>query len=164
MRTVFLSFVAVALLAIGADPAYAQRGRGDDIGLARQGVRPEIETITGTVSDLLIQPCEMTTGRSIVGAHVILTTPDRGELNVHLGPATDLSDLVADVQKGDAVVAEVFRTEKLPAGQVIAKTLDLDGQQYVLRDDTLRPVWAGQGAGRGTGRGMGRGLRGPGGR
>ena len=156
-------FVAVALASLTA-PAWAQRGTGEDAGIVRQGLSPDILTVTGTVADLKIEPCAMTTGRSIVGAHILLATPDGTELNIHLGPATDLADLVADVQKGDSVTASVFRTDRLPADAYIARDLTIDDASYILRDASLRPVWAGgragtngQGRGMGPGRGMGRG-------
>ncbi len=162
MKSYLLPVLVATLIGLGADPAMGQRGRGEDIGLARQGVNPPIETVTGTIDDLLIQPCAMTTGRSIVGAHVIIATEDRGELNVHLGPATELTDLINDLQKGDAITAAVFRTANLPDGQAIATEVAVDGASYLLRDETLRPVWAGTRSGRGVnrpmrGRGPGRG-------
>jgi hypothetical protein len=38
----------------------------------------------------------------------------------------------------------VFQTDKLPKDQFIAKEVAINGESTVLRDDKLKPVWAGK--------------------
>ena len=157
MKSYLLNSLLLVFLLLFVNTAHAQRGVGDAVGLSARGVTPDVVTISGSVVDLKIAPCEMSTGPSLVGAHVILADAERGEINLHLGPATEVGDVVSHLQKGDAVVAAVFRTDKLPADQFIARDLQVDDQQFVLRDATLRPVWAGSAQGL-----NGRGRSGPG--
>jgi hypothetical protein len=46
---------------------------------------------------------------------------------------------------GQNVVVDVFRTEKLPADHYVAVRLNTDGKAITLRDESLRPIWAGTG-------------------
>jgi hypothetical protein len=66
--------VAMALLLglLFAVPAAAHKGMGEPIGVARQAVKPPIETLSGTIRDIKIGPYERTTGRSLEGVHLIV--------------------------------------------------------------------------------------------
>ena len=171
MRTaLFLSAAAIALTAIGA-PVLAQRGTGDEQGIVRSGVAVEPAAVAGIVTDVMQTQCAETTGRSPVGVHLIVDAPDGEPINLHLGPLTAMDDVLAAVQEGDVIQAEAFRTDALAADNYVARTLTVDGRTFALRDDDLRPVWAGgtgqrAGMGRGDGRGRtggGQGGRGQGG-
>ena len=49
-------------------------------------VKPDTVALEGTLSAIEIGPCQHTTGRSMVGTHLIVTSADQKKLNVHLGP------------------------------------------------------------------------------
>lgn len=134
------SLVAVAWLAM---PAYAQRGAGESTGVARQATSPELTEVTGTIREVKDAPCESTTGGATRGTHLLLATEDGRVLNIHLGPSAFVGFAVDQLNTGKSIVASVFRTEKLPAENFVAKSLTVEGRTITLRDDTLRPVWAG---------------------
>ena len=149
------TLVVIAAFLVGwtSATAYAQKGVGDRTGVARQSVRPEIVTLSGKLVEIDTGPCEMTTGPSTIGTHVILKTKG-GKLNVHLGPAAAVADTVKQLPVGQQVTVAAFRTEKMKANHYVARSLTFGKTTVELRDQTLRPVWA---AGRGGGRGMGAG-------
>jgi hypothetical protein len=134
------SLVAVAWLAI---PAYAQRGTGESTGVARQATLPELTEVAGTIQEVRDAPCESTTGGATRGTHLLLATEDGRVLNVHLGPSASVGFAVNQLNTGQSIVASVFRTEKLADENFVAKSLTVDSRKITLRDDTLRPVWAG---------------------
>jgi predicted Fe-Mo cluster-binding NifX family protein len=74
----------------------------------------------------------------------IRTTEGR-TVTIHLGPAVEVEALTKDLSRGMAIKAEVFRTEATPDGQYVARTLTFGDRTVVLRDRSLRPVWARQG-------------------
>jgi hypothetical protein len=175
------SAFAAALVLLGglaASPASAQRGMGEATGVARQDVRPETASLSGKVLVVEIGPCETTTGRAGIGTHFLLKTPKGKELNVHLGPADALDDVVGQLSIGKKVTVEAFRTTRMPKNHFVAQSLVVDGTSIQLRDANLRPFWAGGGStlrgrggpqwapgkggafGRGSGRGYGRRHRG----
>ena len=85
----------------------------------------------------------MTTGRAEIGTHLWLKTPQGTELNIHLGPADAVESLVKGLSPGTQVMVRGFRTKGLPEGQYVAQSLK-DGDTTIrLRDEQLRPVWAG---------------------
>jgi hypothetical protein len=141
--------VSVVCCLAAATVVYAQRGTGDSQGLARSGAKPEVKTIQGKITAIESGPCKHTTGRAQIGTHLHVTSKDGDDLNIHLGPTEDIEELIAPLKKGGEVAIAAFRTDKLPRGQFIAKSISVDGQEIVLRGDTLRPVWAGPGGGQG---------------
>ncbi len=168
------------LLVVWGAPAtsFAQRGMGDPTGVAQQAVKPGIVSITGTVRQIVTEPCEQTTGPSYLGAHLILASDDGAELNIHLGPAVRVASIVEKLAKGTRVEVAAFRTDKMPKHHYVAQVIAVDKEVLRLRDDDLRPTWAGAGGragrpmgpggpdawGRGAGRGPGWGRGGMGGR
>lgn len=92
-----MAFLTVVALLAGAteQSAYAQKGVGDQAGVARQIPKPSLETLTGTILAVETQPCEMTTGQGRIGSHVLLKTEEGEKLNIHLGWA----DAVAETAK-----------------------------------------------------------------
>lgn len=147
------------LLGCISTAAYAQKGVGDRTGVARQTVRPEIVALSGKLVQIKTGPCELTTGPSTIGTHVFLETPEGRKLNVHLGPAAAVAETVKKLSIGQEVSVAAFRTEKMKQEHYVATTLAFGGTTVTLRDEALRPVWAG---GRGGGRGMGAGQGGRG--
>ncbi len=157
-----LAAVALSSALLFTVPAAAQKGMGEATGMARQTVKPPIETMSGTIKDIKIGPCERTTGRSLEGAHLIVQATDGKTINLHLGPTGALEDVLDQLSVGQQISFEAFRTEAMPQDAYVAKSLKAGDTAFELRDDNLRPNWAiaGQG-GRGGGPGMG-GARGQG--
>lgn len=164
MRTAFLISLAALALAAATPSAMAQRGVGDEEGIVRSGVPVEPATIAGTVTDIVQGPCEQTTGRALVGVHLMVEGADGQPINLHLGPLAAMDEVLAAVKVGDTVTTDAFRTAALPEGAYIARTVTVGDQTFTLRGTDLRPVWAGswrQGFGPRMGMGPG-GRRGPG--
>ena len=152
-----------AVLFVFCVSANAQKGTGEQSGIAREAPMPAINTLTGKVLAIESGPCEKTTGRSSIGTHLIVQDDDT-ELNIHLGPKQAVDHVVDQIAKGSSVTFDVFRTEKMPKNAYIANSLTLDDKVIHLRDANLRPSWSygrGNARGRGYGFGPGRGLRGP---
>ncbi len=162
----------VVLFAIAVPVARAQRGVGDPSGVASQAVKPKTVSLSGKLVEVKTGPCESTTGRFPVGTHIILETAPKQQLNIHLGPADAVADIVAKLSPGQALSVKAFRTEKMKENHYVAQSLTFGKTTVALRDAGLRPVWAGGnavsrkpmawrgGRGRGYGwrRGGGRGL------
>jgi hypothetical protein len=145
-------FAAVALVGLGASEAFAQKGMGDQTGVARQAVKPEVVSLSGKITEVESGPCKATTGRSTVGTHVLLKAKGGKELNIHLGPQAEVADVAERLKVGERLAVKAFRTEKMPEGHYVAQVLKLGDETVELRDAALRPVWAGgQAMGRGRG-------------
>jgi hypothetical protein len=145
-NAVHLALVVMVLSVLTVPVAYAQKGVGDQAGVASQAVRPQVLAFSGKLVEIRTGLCEKTTGRSPVGTHIFLETPDDKTLNIHLGPAAVLADTVAKLsarQEQDLSV-KAFRTEKMPENHYVAQSLTFDAKTIELRDKTLRPVWAGR--------------------
>ena len=162
MRKKVVALAVVALVYTASVPVvYAQRGMGDQTGVARQAVTPKLISLSGDIVAVLTQPCEKTAGVGRVGTHILLRTEDGKELNVHLGWAIAVEEIAKQLTLGEQVTVTAFRTEKMPVGHYVAKSLTSDGKTVQLRDDNLRPTWAGVGRGyRAWQGGYGRGWRG----
>jgi hypothetical protein len=156
--------IAVLLWGASAPFSHAQKGTGEAAGVARQPARPEVVSLSGKVRAIETGPCEMGTGRAYIGTHLVLETPQGKELNVHLGPAAAVGDVVGQLPPGKKVTVKGFRTGRMSESHYVAQSLAFDDTSIQLRDETLRPFWAGRGAvsgGRsapqwGPGRGQGR--------
>ena len=160
--------MALLLMLMFAVPTAAQKGMGEPTGVARQAVKPPIETMSGTIKDIKIGPCERTTGHSLEGVHLIVQADSGKTINLHLGPEAALEEVVDQLSAGQQITFEAFRTDIMPADAYVAKSLKMGDTTLDLRDDNLRPKWAiaaqgGRGGGPGTGAGRGQGQgRGPG--
>jgi hypothetical protein len=155
---IVLSIVFLSLIVAVPAPAQ-QRGMGDDEGLARQQVRPLARDLSGVVVAVEEGPCALTTGRATQGAHVILRTADQARVNLHLGPAAALPDLLARLKPGIAVRSSALWTDRMPDDSYVARTVVVGDDTFVLRDDALRPAWRmGPGGGGGQGYRMGMGM------
>ncbi len=131
------------LWGILAPCAFAQRGMGDPAGLAQQGVKPEVVSLSGKVLAVETGPCKMSTGRASTGTHLLLETPKAKKLNVHLGPAAAVARIADQLSVGKKVTVEAFRTTKMPTDHYVAKSLAFDDSTIKLRDESLRPFWLG---------------------
>jgi len=63
-----------------------------------------------------------------------------------------LRDELKQHAAGQEISFEAFRTDRMPKDAYIAKSIKAGDKVFALRNDNLRPRWAG-----GRGRGMGRG-------
>lgn len=131
-------------IAVLAPTAPAQKGKGDEEGMARSGLRPEVVSVSGKLNRIKDGPCSKTTGRSPAGIHFFLDNGDGEEINLHLGPSAAVSGMIAGVETGQKVTARAFRTPKLDKNEYVAVSFRADGEKVTLRDSTLRPVWAGR--------------------
>jgi hypothetical protein len=136
--------VALVLLWGLAPICLAQRGVGDASGVVRQGLQPDTVSIQGKVMEVITGPCEMRTGRYEIGSHVVIKTEDGKEKNIHLGPAQWVQGVTDQLSQGKTVVVCAFRTEKMSEGHYNAVTVTVGEKILRLRNQNLRPVWAGQ--------------------
>ena len=171
MCRALVSLGTVVALWLVTSVGLAQRGMGDAAGVVRLGVQPEIVDLSGQVVEVKIEPCLQTTGRSLLGAHFLLKTTEGQTLNIHLGPAVQVEFVVRELVPDAVVNVRGFRTEKMQEGHYVAQQIRCGDHVLTLRDETLRPVWAGgvgvggvqavggdlRGFSRGVGRGPGRG-------
>ena len=136
--------VALAVLMTTGTATWGQRGVGDNEGVVRQAIETQRTAIEGTVKEIIIETCENTTGPFGIGMHLLLTTGEKKRYNVHLGPAVLIKDLVKPLEAGQSVTVQAYRTQKMPAENFVAITLKFDGKTIRLRDENLRPTWAGR--------------------
>jgi hypothetical protein len=138
---------------LSASDAYGQRGIGDRAGVAQQADKPDLVSLSGEVTAIETGPCEQTTGWAPMGTHVVLKTSKGKELNVHLGPAVAVKHVVDKLKVGETVSVKAFRTEQMLKQHYVAQSLVIGGESIELRDENLRPLWAGNPAAwRGWGR------------
>ena len=121
-----------------------QRGLGDERGIARTRGQEEFVHISGVVKEVDQGKCEKTTGYGKIGAHVMVVTDDGKTLNIHLGPVDALETLLDDLKPNAEVQVEAFRTPRMKEDHFVGKEIVVAGRTEVLRDDDLRPFWAGR--------------------
>ena len=138
-----VGIVTLTALMTMVSTTWGQRGMGDNEGVVRQAVETKRMTVEGTVKEIIIEKCENTTGPFVMGMHLLLTTGEKKQYNVHLGPAVLIKDLVKPLEAGQSVTVQAFRTEKMPTEHFVAIALKFDGKTVRLRDEKLRPAWAG---------------------
>jgi len=134
----------LAFLAALAPTTLAQKGKGDETGVARSAVRLETTNVSGKLLRIKDGPCSKTTGRSPTGIHLFLENEEGDEINLHLGPSAAVSHMTEGLEKGDRVTARAFRTDRFAADEYVAVRFSTDDEEFTLRDETLRPVWAGR--------------------
>lgn len=141
---VFLAMAALSWI-LSPSSAFAQRGMGDPTGIAQRQVHPELVSLSGTLTSIETQPCEGGTGSGAVGTHLVIKTEKGVLLTVDLGWAKAVESIVKQLAIGKTVNASAFRTDKMPKDRYVAKSLTFDDKTVQLRDDNLRPYWAGRG-------------------
>ena len=92
--------MALSMVLVFAAPAMAQKGMDEPTGVARQTVKPAIETMSGTIKDIKTGPCERTTGRSLQGVHLIVQADSGKTINLHLGPDAALEEIIDQLSAG----------------------------------------------------------------
>ena len=122
--------------------APGQLGMGDSKGVVQKRLKPRLVRISGKLLQIKTHPCENTTGKAKLGTHLILKDRDGRELNVHLGPASELSETVKRITIGANLNLLGFHTNKMPPNHYVAKTLLLPNHIIHWRDSALRPYWS----------------------
>lgn len=140
----FLVLLAWCSSLILQTPAFAQRGMGDAEGVARS--QEVVQKISGTavVQEVAVEECTQTTGRYPVGIHLLAENSDGESLNLHLGPEPVLRKITRQIEEGTEISFKAFRTTQLPENNFIVEVIGFNGKQLTLRDESLRPRWAGQ--------------------
>ena len=122
------------LLGVSVSTALAQ-GSGS---MRHYDPKTEI-TVKGTISEVQ-QPAGMRGGWT--GTHLILKT-DAGDVVVHAGPSSYISQKQFSFAKGDVI--EVVGSKVTMAGKevVLAREITKDGKTLVLRNAQGVPEWSG---------------------
>lgn len=139
-QLIVLVSILIVLSWTGAAPG--QLGMGDSKGVAQQRLKPRLDRISGKLQHISTYPCENTTGKAELGTHLILKDKNGRELNIHLGPANEMSEIVKRLTVGNEFGLIGFRTDKMPLNHYVAITLILPNHVIHLRDSTLRPYWS----------------------
>ncbi|MDZ7717878.1 MAG: hypothetical protein U5K72_03535 [Balneolaceae bacterium] len=162
MKRIFVTSVISVLgfILFTVMPVSAQKGVGDATGIAREVEKPAIESFEGVLEQIKTGPCEHTTGHAYIGTHLFLKTGNSNQiLNIHLGAAYALESYVKGLEAGQIIEVQAFRTDAMEQGQYIAKEITANGQVLQLRNENLRPFWAGDKNVQRTGRPGHRGYR-----
>jgi len=134
--------VTASIVLIWSTVTTGQRGMGDSKGVAQQRLKPSLVRISGKLEEIKTHPCESTTGEAELGTHLILKDKHGQELNIHLGPAPVLSEVVKQLTVGKSLDLIGFRTDKMPSNHYAATTLILANRLIQLRGSDLRPYWS----------------------
>ena len=167
VRMFCIGALAALGLAFATSPVIAQRGMGEQVGVARMPEKPEIVTLSGKLTAINVGPCEQTTGHARVGVHLVVEpaapssegATKAESFNIHVGPAAVVQEMLTKFPIGTQLTIAAFRTDKMPTNHYVAQSLKSDTATVTLRDESLRPVWAGT---RGASDGRGMQGRGPG--
>ncbi len=120
----------------------AQRGTGEAVGLARQGVQAEPVHLEGTLERVETGPCKHTTGEAVIGVHLFLRVADDQLINLHVGAAEAVSSFTDSLEPGTTLRVEAFRTERLPDNHYIARVIETEDESFEVRNEDLQPFWA----------------------
>jgi hypothetical protein len=135
-------WLSVLIMLIWTATAPGQLGMGDRKGIVQQRLKPRLVRLSGTLQQIQTHPCESTTGKAELGTHLILEDKDGRELNIHLGPASEVSEIIKRLTLAAKLDLLGFRTDKMPSNHYVAKTLILPNHIIPLRDSDLRPCWS----------------------
>ena len=138
--------IAIILFLLALTPwASAQKGVGNDTGIAARTSVNETKQISGILKEVVTEPCTQTTGRYSNGTHLLVRTKQGSTnmLNLHLGPTEVLSDQTGLLKTGQSLQLEVYCTDDLADYHYIVKEYTYKGETYEIRDASLRPFWAG---------------------
>jgi hypothetical protein len=144
MKPVFALRIAaiLAVTALAASPALAQRGRGGGgmgMGMPRYDKATE-RTVTGTVEHL--QPQQ---GRGQgMGLHLAVKT-DTGVLDVHVGPTAWLTEQKFEFAEGDVLTIVGSPVKMGDSDAFLAREITKAGKTMTLRNGDGFPLWAGRG-------------------
>jgi len=137
-----LTLVSALSVMIWTPAALGQLGMGDSKGIVQQRLKPRLIRVSGRLQRIETHPCESTTGKAELGTHLILKDKDGRELNIHLGPTSEVSKIVKQLTVSTRLDLLGFRTDKMPRNHYVAKTLIFPNHIIQLRDSDLRPYWS----------------------
>jgi len=135
---ILITVVLLALTSMG----YAQKGMGNNSGIARTNSTDEIEQISGKLQEIITEPCTQTTGRYSNGTHLLVKNNDNETLNVHLGPTKVVSGMTNQLNTGEEIHLEMYTTKDLPENHYIAKEFKSGEVSHEIRNSNLKPFWA----------------------
>ena len=136
--------IVIGIVITCINPVFAQKGIGSQTGLGQESEKPVIIAITGELMGMKTGPCENTTGDAYIGTHLFVKkTGTENLLNIHLGAAYAMESMISRLSIGHMIEMQVFRTEAMEADHYIAKQITANGYTMQLRDENLRPFWAG---------------------
>lgn len=135
-------FMSIPIVLIWTATTLGQLGMGDSKGIVQQRLKLRLVHITGKLLEIKTHPCENTTGKADLGTHLILKEKQDQELDIHLGPTSELSDTIKLLKVGTKVDLFGFRTNKMSPSHYVAKTLILPNHIIPLRDSEFRPYWS----------------------
>lgn len=142
MKKQFVTLVMLAVVLLTSGCLAAQKGMGNPGGVAR-GILPPIITLSGTILEIHVGPClDAIMGNDPIGIHLFVRALNGTEVNLHLGPARVIDNIVAPMSPGQAISFDAFSKPDLAPNAYIAKTLFWKNEVIELRDDFLRPFWA----------------------
>ena len=104
-----------------------------------------IQTVTVTVEE--VKTFTPKKGMS-AGIHLVAKADDK-TYDVHLGPSWFIENQEIEITKGDVLEITGSLIPYNDGEALIAKKITLENDEFVLRDDTGRPVWAGWRMGKG---------------
>ena len=133
--------ITVVLFAL-TSAGYAQKGMGNNSGIASSNSADEIEQISGEIREIITEPCTQTTGRYSTGTHLLVKNGNNETLNVHLGPTNVVSGMTDQLNAGDEIHLEMYTTDDLPENHYIVKEFRSKGETYEIRNSNLKPFWA----------------------
>lgn len=148
-RQLWLVLAGLMLVSTGLPVQAGQKGMGDSTGVAQQAVKPKVVKLSGVIESINTGPCEKRKGRTPIGAHLLLKETAGTTLNIHLGPVSRLQSTLDKLSKGQSITVMAFCQDVMPPDHYVAQSLILPEETIQLRDESLRPVWAG-GRGRGN--------------
>ena len=133
---------AALIVLVWATVTSGQRGMGDSKGIADQRQEPHLAPISGILAEIKTHPCDNTTGPTELGTHLILRDEHGKELNIHLGPAPVLLEVVKRLKVGENLALLGFHTDRMPPSHYAATKLILADCIVYLRDSDFRPYWS----------------------
>ena len=131
--------------------SFAQKGVGNAVGIAQEGIQTQVNEISGSLIEVLDEPCTETTGKYAMGTHLLIKHNINNKeqvVNIHLGPTALVSVMVDNLVPGREISLKIYYAEGLPENHYVAKSFSYGNNQYKLRDANLKPFWANNGKGR----------------
>jgi hypothetical protein len=137
---IFVSLLLACVISVNA-----QKGIGNLTGIGQETEKPPIVSLSGELVEIKTGPCENTTGRAYIGTHLYLkSAANENLLNIHLGAAYAVELLISRIEVGQKIEVLGFRMDQMQTNHYIAKEVTSNGYTIQLRDDDLRPFWAGE--------------------
>ena len=127
---------SIILLAVFVSAVLAQAQRGSGMGMPNYDPKTET-TVAGAVQE--VQQHQMMGHQ---GTHLIVKT-NTGELEIHLGPSSYLTQHQFSFAKGDQVEVAGSMVKMGGKDALLARQIKKDGKTLVLRNAQGIPAWSG---------------------